>query len=213
MEYISFDAAGTLIQPFPSVGVIYAEVLRDYGIHAVPLEIEKKFRAAFKRVRSQPGTLLDQAAWKTIVEYTIQPWASHHLDAVFESLWQTFARPERWSIMPGVVPLLQHLQAKGYPLIVLSNNDQRLHSVMNGLELSQYFHRIFISVAIGYEKPDIRLFQHVTRALNISPHSILHVGDNIEEDHQGALNAGWQSYCIGHNHHSLALLLKTFQNY
>jgi len=211
IECISFDAAGTLIRPSPSVGAIYAEMLRAHGVHADAAQIENNFRCAFKQIQSQAGTLLNKPTWKSIVARTLQPWTCDNFNALFESLWQTFALPERWTILPAVLPLLEQLQAMQYRMIVLSNNDARLVSVLNGLGLAKYFQAIYISAEIGYEKPDIRIFQHVTQTLNTRPDNMLHVGDSFKHDHTGALRAGWHSYCLGIEPHSLTDLREQLQ--
>ena len=43
---ISFDATGTLFDPFPSIGGIYAEVLQEAGLFMSEPELEKIGRAA-----------------------------------------------------------------------------------------------------------------------------------------------------------------------
>ena len=44
---------------------------------------------------------------------------------------------------------------------------------------------------LGAEKPSKRIFERVQTRINTTPDNILHVGDSIIEDVQGALNAGW----------------------
>jgi 2-haloacid dehalogenase len=55
----------------------------------------------------------------------------------------------------------------------------------------QYFVRLFVSQTIGYEKPDIRFFEHCLRETGYGPHEVLMIGDSVAADIKGGLNAGW----------------------
>ena len=45
----------------------------------------------------------------------------------------------------------------------------------------------------GRAKPHEDLFQQTARHFNILPHQLLHVGDNLQTDVQGAIQAGCQA--------------------
>ncbi len=50
-----------------------------------------------------------------------------------------------------------------------------------------------ISEEVGFHKPDARIFEHaLQKAGNISPEQAVFVGDNLDADIRGALNAGLQ---------------------
>ena len=49
IEIISLDAGGTMIEPFPSVGAVYARVARERFNHDPrPALLDQRFRAAWK---------------------------------------------------------------------------------------------------------------------------------------------------------------------
>lgn len=199
IQAITFDAVGTLIVPHPSVGEIYSEVLGTFGYTVAPDRIEKNFICAFRQFkREQPETLLDRNSWFAIVAQTLHGLTpKENFNTQFEALWYTFTKPDRWKILPGVESTLQQLQAKGIRLFVLSNNDERLHSIINGLSIGQYFEAVFVSSELGAEKPSSRIFELVQAVIEVKPASILHVGDSVLEDVHGALNAGWQAALVG----------------
>ncbi|GHB94730.1 HAD-IA family hydrolase [Cerasicoccus arenae] len=199
VQAITFDAAGTLMVPHPSVGEVYAEVLAAMGYSVDPSLLEQRFRASFKAQKSTtPEAVLDRASWRKIVAGTLKDLTpSADFETQFDALWHTFAEPNRWRVLPGVESTLASLQRRGFRLFVLSNNDSRLRRILVGLGLDQFFEAIFISAELGVEKPSPRIFQLVEANIGVPAASILHVGDSPLEDIEGAQNAGWCTALVG----------------
>ena len=57
-------------------------------------------------------------------------------------------------------------------------------------ELTKYFDDIFISGALGYEKPDINYFKKVEGATSLNKSKTLIVGDSLSSDIKGGINFG-----------------------
>jgi len=198
VQAITFDAAGTLIEPHPSVGEVYAEELAKLGYTLEPETLENRFRASFKALkRDQPKAVLDREGWRKIVAGTLRELTPEgDFDRQFEALWNAFALPERWRVLPRVEPTLASLHPR-LPLYVLSNNDSRLRGILDGLGLGQHFEDVFISAELGVEKPDPAIFRLAQERIGAAAGAILHVGDSPMEDAHGALNAGWQAALVG----------------
>jgi len=92
---------------------------------------------------------------------------------------------------------LKTLRERGYELAVLSNNDSRLRSVLNDLQIDQVFHHLFISSEMGCEKPDLEIFRQVEAVTGKKSADILHLGDSYSRDFLGARNAGWSALLYG----------------
>ena len=75
-------------------------------------------------------------------------------------------------------------------LVVLSNWDARLHNVLDGLGLGEYFSQRFISAELGWEKPDPAIYRHVAEILRIAPGQLLSVGDDPQQ-RCGRPEEGW----------------------
>ena len=59
------------------------------------------------------------------------------------------------------------------------------------VSIPKYFKKIFISEEVGYQKPDIRFFDHVFKELNIkSKDEVVIFGDSLSSDIQGGINYG-----------------------
>ncbi|TDL38287.1 noncanonical pyrimidine nucleotidase, YjjG family [Macrococcoides bohemicum] len=95
--------------------------------------------------------------------------------------------------------LLQYLKAKG--IITCSASNGVYHTQMQRMKASgiyKYFDYHFISEKIGYEKPDVRFFEHCFEALRIKDKAeVLMIGDTISSDIEGAKNAGIDSCYFG----------------
>ncbi len=203
-QAITFDAGGTLIRPHPSVGEIYTEVLGGFGIEVDPREVEKDFRVAFK-ASSRRGSDnkinndSERAFWQQVVKGCVGRYIPPDIfDKVFDELYDTFASASRWQLAADALPTLKELSTRGYRLAILSNADSRFRQVFKEMGLAGLVEAIFISGEIGWEKPDLRIFRHVEKTLNLSPPQILHIGDSPRHDAEGAANAGWQYRLLKH---------------
>ena len=57
IRVLTVDAAGTLIQPWPSVGAVYGKTARKYGIEVQDEQVTKdftKFLGKLRRIRRLP---------------------------------------------------------------------------------------------------------------------------------------------------------------
>jgi putative hydrolase of the HAD superfamily len=202
---ITFDAGGTLLYPYPSVGEIYAEYMAKHGLVLSAAELERAFgrtiKAAHTAGREQINDHDDKRWWRQIVADTISGLGEvDNFDALFEELWVAFAEPRYWRLYDGAEETLIQLRERGYCLAILSNWDKRLRSLLDGFALSDYFEHIVISAEVGVEKPAAQIFHHTQERLKASPESILHIGDSPRHDQAGAQAAGWQWLLIDHSH-------------
>ena len=194
---ITFDAGNTLLQPWPSVGEVYAEVAGEHGVTAEPAVLEQNFVNAWNEPRE--------------FDYTKQAW-SHLVDEVFcgvaevppsetffDALYERFAEPATWRVYDDVLPTLEALKQQNVRLAVMSNWDNRLRNLLERLNLSHHFEALFISAELGSQKPDPQIFAHAAAGLGVPHAQILHVGDSQREDYQGALAAGFQGRWLHRN--------------
>ena len=203
IQSITFDAGGTLLHPYPSVGEIYAEYMAKHGLHLAAPDIEAAFGRTIKAANAETRTAIpdqdDKQWWYHIVADTITGLgAVDDFDALFEELWVAFAEPRYWRLYDGAEHTLSELKKRGYQLAILSNWDTRLRTLLDGFELSQYFDHVIISAEVGIEKPDPEIFHYTEKQLGTAPESILHIGDSRRHDQAGAAAVGWQWLLIDH---------------
>lgn len=202
---VTFDAAGTLFFPNPSVGTIYQEVIADYGLFLDQTDLESSFRTAFRTtVKDQAissSENRERAYWKSIVAQVIGSITSQpsNFDAIFEALWNEFAKGSRWRLNCDAIEVFDFLENENIPFALLTNWDNRVCSVLSDHGLYNRFSGIFISSEIGFEKPESGIFDFAAKSLGFSPDQMLHVGDHYEQDIQGARSAGWKAVHLSPN--------------
>ena len=194
-QVVSLDVGGTLIEPWPSVGQVYAGCAASVGFGPVdPAALNRRFAEEWKAAQIR-GFDYSLEAWGRIVADSFRGLvADPGSKALFAEAYERFAWPGAWRIFDDVRPLLRALSDDGIKLVVTSNWDERLKPLLTRLRLAGNFDFVAVSGEIGYHKPDVRLFQAVTRHLGVSPQAILHVGDSDFEDVAGARAAGWEAW-------------------
>ncbi|MCZ6675576.1 MAG: HAD-IA family hydrolase [Verrucomicrobia bacterium] len=196
---ISFDATGTLFDPFPSIGAIYSEVLQNHGVFMTEPELEMRFMAEFHKSRMHsPGTInesVERERWTEVVQAIL---GNEYQDALFEMLWKTMGEGYRWKPKPRLKRTLQALKDEGFRLIIVSNWDQRLYGILENLKLRDFFDGVFISTELGMEKPSVSIYHKVAELLGATPSSLLHLGNSMSNDFTPSLRAGWNSLLL-HN--------------
>ncbi|MDE6480800.1 MAG: YjjG family noncanonical pyrimidine nucleotidase [Muribaculaceae bacterium] len=95
--------------------------------------------------------------------------------------------------MEGAKELLQYISRKRLIGILTNGFTEVQYRKIQTTGLDRYIQRMIISDEIGIQKPDSRLFRHAEQATGATPQSTIMVGDNPDNDMQGALNAGWHA--------------------
>jgi putative hydrolase of the HAD superfamily len=180
---ISLDVGGTLIDPHPSVGHVYAAVAAEHGLHRDPAALNRHFARAWKE---KTGFVYSRSCWQRLVCRTFE------LEPVpfFDALYQRFTRPQAWRLHPDVLPALRTLRAAGFKLGVLSNWDERLRPLLSLLGLGQFLHTVVVSCETAWQKPAPEIFHLAAERMGVPPGQLLHVGDSWREDLEGARAAG-----------------------
>ncbi|HJZ60259.1 MAG TPA: HAD-IA family hydrolase [Gemmataceae bacterium] len=193
---VFFDAVGTLLFPVPSAVLIYSGVALRLGVHMPHDEIRDRFLAAYRaeeQIDRKTNWVTSEerevARWRRIVANTLVDVPD--TAACFRELFEHFARPAAWTVNPDAAAVFAALQDRGITLGLASNYDARLWSVIDGHpELTPLCDRVVISAAIGFRKPAPEFFREVVRVAGCEPGEILFVGDDIENDYEGALATG-----------------------
>jgi putative hydrolase of the HAD superfamily len=186
IEAVTFDAGGTLIEPWPSVGEVYAGVAREFGIECSAARLNAQFVNAWT---TRTGFKYSRDEWQDVVQHSFLG-ISDVSPQLFDAIYERFAQSDAWLIYDDVIPALQTLEGMGLKLAVVSNWDDRLVPLLEKLGLATYFDEIIVSAVHGCHKPDPKIFEFAAGVLGISVSGLLHVGDSLREDVQGARVAG-----------------------
>lgn len=96
-------------------------------------------------------------------------------------------------VRPGVMELMEILSKK-YLIGVLTNGFTEVqYRKLHSTGLDRYIQRMVISDEIGVQKPDARIFRYAEQETGAKAEEIIMIGDNPDNDIQGALDAGWHA--------------------
>lgn len=196
IQAVSFDAAGTLLGLAEPVARTYARFARAHGVAVTEEVVAGRFPGAFAVSWQGPRMLGDgRPFWRHVVATCT---GSSDV-ALFEALYAHYMRVEAWRLAPGTVDALAALRGQGLRVAMLSNWDTRLEPLLEALGLAGAFDFVGVSGALGVEKPDPSAFAAVAEALDVPLAAILHVGDSVRADVEGARAAGargmlWQGF-------------------
>jgi putative hydrolase of the HAD superfamily len=197
-EALLLDAMGTLIGLRASVGTSYAEAAAGHGIDVDAAAIDRAFPQVLRQAPSLafPGlsgeALLaaERRWWGERIESVLQaagaPGAPLDLQ---HQLFDRFADPSLWRVYDDVPDRLARWHHSGLRLAVVSNFDQRLHGLLEGLALARWMDLVVVSSQAGAAKPSPEPFRQALAGLGLGPDQAWHVGDS-PEDAEGARAAG-----------------------
>jgi len=189
---VTLDVGGTLIEPWPSVGHVYAAAAQPFGLPDIdPVALSQAFGDAWKERREFDYS---RAAWRWLVDRTFAVVPGFAVsDECFDAIYDRFARAAAWRIYDDVRPFFEWARSRRVRLAVVSNWDERLPRLLEELSLSAAFEALIVSHEVGHYKPEREIFLQAVGRLGLAPEEILHVGDSEREDFAGARLAGLRS--------------------
>lgn len=202
---VFFDAGNTLLHAHPSVVEVYARETERFGARVAPDEFARCFVPIFRDYVRRNRTVrdasdeLDRAMWREILgclHREIPALGSVPFEEWFAHLHAHFGEPGTWRLYPDVLPALRELKDRGYRLAIVSNWNQRLRRIADGLGLTPLVDAIVISCEAGVRKPHPQIFERALRAVGARPEETVHVGDVAEEDVAGARGAGLHAVLV-----------------
>jgi len=106
-------------------------------------------------------------------------------------------------LYPDAIPCLETLATGGIPVGIISNWPPGLQHFCAELGIAPHVRFILGSADFGCEKPAPAIFEAAAQQLQLDPCEILHVGDTIVDDVEGALACGFQALHLArpHRHH------------
>lgn len=225
-KLITMDAVGTVIQLRSEVGMFYRDILMEATEFNArlpsPAHFTRAFREAFKEQDKEYPCfgcgqgLSSKDWWRTVVRNTyakveeidyeeglreeLNGWLG---EAVFEALYtDVFTTSEAWELKSGVLEALSRFtmwreEGSGPQIALLTNSDERMHSIIYNLGIADAFDFILTSREIGSAKPARSAFEVAMSRLGLTnPSECMHIGDAFSKDIVGASKAGWHAVYI-----------------
>ncbi|EYF01450.1 HAD family hydrolase [Chondromyces apiculatus] len=118
--------------------------------------------------------------------------------AVVDWLWDEQPARNLWRRpITGMIELVEDLRARGVPVAVLSNSEGRLRELAEELGWGSHFVAIADSGKLGFEKPGREIFAWTADALGVELAQVVHIGDSLAADVEGAIAAGMRAVWFG----------------
>ncbi|WP_342806557.1 HAD-IA family hydrolase [Alteromonas sp. M12] len=201
IKAISFDLDDTLYDNYPFIMEAERKLL-SYLSASYPKTSEFSYQdwQQFKleHLQSQPQLASDMGALR---KHTLQTglqkagYQDHHLSSAVDDCFDFFYHHRsNFQVNQEICALLSKLANK-LPLVAITNGNVNLQQI----GISEYFSHCFKANLERPMKPHDAMFTLASSTLKVAPKEILHVGDNLEKDVMGAINAGMQSGWYAYN--------------
>lgn len=193
MTVVLLDALGTILElekPWPhlvrELGKRGTRITEEQAREAMLAEMAF-YRAEHHRAGDADGLARLRRGCAGVVLAHLGPTAA---TARIEDVEAALLAAVRFVAYPDVAPVLKELRADGAQLVVVSNWDVSLHTVLERSGLSALLDGAICSAQARAAKPDPAIFTAALALVGASAHDAFMVGDSVATDIAGARAAG-----------------------
>ena len=133
--------------------------------------------------------------WRTLLDFKIadEPLARKLSESFLDIL------PGQKNVFPHTFEILAYLQQKNYQLHLITNGFEKTQwRKLNNSGLNKYFTKVITSEASNSIKPNKEIFFFALQSAGANYKESIMIGDNLETDIKGALNAGLDAVFVNH---------------
>ncbi len=133
--------------------------------------------------------------WLALLDFKIANDAlSQKMNVLFLDLL-----PTRTILFPYAKEILQYLADKNYELHLITNGFEKVqHSKLKYSGLDRFFKEVITSEGSNSIKPNKEIFEYAFRKTNANPAKSIMIGDTLDVDILGAINAGIDQVFVNH---------------
>jgi putative hydrolase of the HAD superfamily len=107
--------------------------------------------------------------------------------------------PNRKMLFPYTIEILEYLTARNYVLHLITNGFNSVqHNKLYNSKLTKYFKEVITSEKANSLKPNKEIFEFALNSTNANVEESIMIGDNIDADIKGAMNAGLDTIFVNH---------------
>jgi HAD superfamily hydrolase (TIGR01662 family) len=202
---ILFDIGDTLLQ-VPKPAAVYQQLLARYG--------KRLTLAAVGDILEATRAAMDERVPRWVAEdLTLDREASArrralHVDSIIslagldgdcgvrQAFFDLYVSTEFFTLFPDATDTLRRLHGDGYHLGIVSNWESRLRQLCAAHGIDHYFDFAVISEVEGFSKPHPHMYRRALELAGASPEQVLHVGDKLREDVEGAASVGIRAVLV-----------------
>lgn len=133
--------------------------------------------------------------WLTLIDFKIGD------ESLARSMGDQFLNllPSRKALFPDTIEVLQFLIDRSYQLHLITNGfETTQHNKLKNSGLDKFFIEVITSEGSNSLKPNKEIFDYAFRKTKSSAHECIMIGDSMEADIQGAINAGIDQVFVNH---------------
>ncbi|HTH30045.1 MAG TPA: YjjG family noncanonical pyrimidine nucleotidase [Lacibacter sp.] len=133
--------------------------------------------------------------WRTLLEFKngseelARKMSGYFLDVL----------PTKQNLFPHTHEILGHLKEKQYKLHLITNGFEKTQwRKLDNSKLGHYFEEVITSEGSNSVKPNKEIFEYALRITGAELNQSIMIGDNLDADIRGAINAGMDSIFVNH---------------
>lgn len=133
--------------------------------------------------------------WRTMLDFKVadEPLAKEISARFLEVL------PTQKKVFPYTFEILDYLKDKNYQLHLITNGFEKTQwSKLKNSGLDKYFTHVITSEGSNSLKPKKEIFEYAINKAGATIKQSIMIGDNLDADIQGAMNAGMDSIFVNH---------------
>ena len=189
------NARLTLSELYDELGLENAGVDNFEQFLKVYLEHNEQLWEKYRNGMLKAEELRWKRMWNTLIDFGINN------EDLARRLGHRFLEllPTRKILFADAVETLQYLKEKGYQLHLITNGfEETQHCKLRNCGISNFFVEVITSEGSNSMKPKKEIFDFaLNKAKALQHHSIM-IGDSIEVDIKGAINAGIDQVYVNH---------------
>jgi len=133
--------------------------------------------------------------WRTLVDFRIgDEKLAKEMSAKFLEIL-----PTKKKVFDYTFEILDYLTEKNYSIHLITNGFEKTQwSKLNNSALAKYFTHVITSETSNSMKPQKEIFEYALKKANGNIEECIMIGDNLNADIQGALDAGMDAIFVNH---------------
>ena len=212
IKHVSFDLWLTLIQSNPEFKPLRNKLFaKHFAVQKTDEEVAMAFRhfdILFNQINERAGGNLHYTEMLYVIldnlGVPIAQVADEAMMSYYKDMEKLFYNFHPQLIDAQTIAVLKSLQDKGCSINILSNTGfivgATLRPLLGILKIAEYFDFQLYSDEMGSSKPSLKVYNEVFIESNkikaLEKDNILHLGDNVIADVQGAAQYGFRSAII-----------------
>lgn len=197
LKAVLFDLAGTLVKA-ASPAEIIGRILEKYGVRRPIEDIALAHKMTEEDTSPEDYSLPYYDFWikrnrRMLERLRVYRGIDFLARALVDEWWDNAGL----EVYPDAEEALPRLRDAGLKLGIITNAFEKdIEDVLRRVRLPKLFDVLVGIDAVKRPKPHPEIFLYAVHVLNIKPWEALFIGDDLERDYMGALNAGLTAILI-----------------